>query len=93
MSNGAQIQRVRLALIGAGIFARDAHLPALAQLRDQFELVAVHSRSLASAEALVERWGRADQLGEPGLPADAEQRPAGLGMPDVFTDLAALLAL
>lgn len=47
-------QPVRIALIGAGIFARDAHLPALETLGDQFELVAVFSRSADSAKALVE---------------------------------------
>lgn len=43
---------LRIALLGAGTFVRDAHLPALQQLQDQFEIVAVFSRTRASAEAL-----------------------------------------
>lgn len=56
MTGVAQMSRVRLALIGAGIYARDAYLPALNRLRDHFELAAIYSRSLASAEALAARW-------------------------------------
>jgi predicted dehydrogenase len=47
---------VRLALVGAGIFMRDAHLPALAQLRQYFELAAVWSRSEESAGAVAQQW-------------------------------------
>jgi predicted dehydrogenase len=47
---------VRLALVGAGIFVRDAHLPALAQLRGYFELAAVWSRSEESVQAVVQQW-------------------------------------
>ncbi|MCO6451454.1 MAG: Gfo/Idh/MocA family oxidoreductase [Caldilineales bacterium] len=43
---------IRLAIIGAGIFARDAHLPALAALPGVFEVTAVGSRSLESAQNL-----------------------------------------
>lgn len=43
---------IRLALIGAGIFARDVHVPALLALPQTFEIVAVYSRSLANAAAL-----------------------------------------
>lgn len=43
---------IRLALIGAGIFARDMHVPALAALGDLFRVSAVYSRTLANAEAL-----------------------------------------
>ncbi|MCZ7540414.1 MAG: Gfo/Idh/MocA family oxidoreductase [Anaerolineae bacterium] len=46
---------IRLALIGAGIFARDTHLPALAALGDLFRITAVYSRTLANAEALAAR--------------------------------------
>ncbi len=42
---------VRLALVGAGLFARDAHVPAINALGDAFEVVAVCSRTRASAEA------------------------------------------
>lgn len=40
---------IRLALIGAGIFARDAHIPSLKNLGHQFETVAVYSRTEAGA--------------------------------------------
>ena len=43
---------IRIALIGAGLFARDAHIPAMQALGDTFEIVAVHSRTRAKAEAL-----------------------------------------
>lgn len=44
---------IRLALVGAGIFARDAHVPAIKSLGDRFEIVAVYSRTRATAEALL----------------------------------------
>jgi predicted dehydrogenase len=47
---------VRLALVGAGIFVRDAHLQALAQLRDYFDLAAVWSRSKESAGVVARQW-------------------------------------
>ena len=43
---------IRLALIGAGVFARDVHVPALRALENTFNIVAVYSRSAASAMAL-----------------------------------------
>ncbi|HXV43829.1 MAG TPA: Gfo/Idh/MocA family oxidoreductase, partial [Anaerolineae bacterium] len=46
---------VRLALIGAGIFARDVHVPALLELENIFEIVAIYSRSQTSAVALAEK--------------------------------------
>ncbi|MEZ4870291.1 MAG: Gfo/Idh/MocA family oxidoreductase [Caldilineaceae bacterium] len=48
---------IRLALIGAGIFARDAHIPALLRLRDRFELAAIYSRTEATAHALQSACG------------------------------------
>ncbi len=54
MPSNTMPKPVRLALVGAGIFARDAHLPALLRQRDQFELVAVYSRTAANAEALAQ---------------------------------------
>jgi predicted dehydrogenase len=45
---------VRIALVGAGVFARDAHLPSLLRLPEHFEIAAVFSRSLAAAEALAQ---------------------------------------
>lgn len=44
-------QPIRLALIGAGIFARDAHIPAIKSLGDTFRVVAIASRTLDSARA------------------------------------------
>jgi predicted dehydrogenase len=41
---------IRLGLIGAGIFARDAHLPAIQSLADTFEIAAVYSRTQPTAE-------------------------------------------
>jgi predicted dehydrogenase len=46
-------ERIRIALIGAGTFARDAHVPALLTLQDRFEIAAVYSRTRATAEALI----------------------------------------
>lgn len=43
---------LRIAILGAGTFVRDAHLPAMQQLRDQYEIVAVFSRTRATAEKL-----------------------------------------
>lgn len=43
---------IRLALIGAGIFARDVHLPALLKRQDQFEITAIYSRTESSAASL-----------------------------------------
>ncbi|MEP7292226.1 MAG: Gfo/Idh/MocA family oxidoreductase [Chloroflexota bacterium] len=44
---------IRLALVGAGLFARDAHVPAIKALDNRFEIAAVYSRSRATAEALL----------------------------------------
>ncbi len=43
---------IRLALIGAGIFAQDAHVPSLLRQSHLFDVVAVYSRSQAKAAAL-----------------------------------------
>lgn len=48
---------LRLGLIGAGIFARDVHVPALLELCDVVEIAAVWSRTRANAESLAERIG------------------------------------
>ena len=55
-AQAATPRRVRLAMVGAGIYPRDAHLPALARLQERFELAAVFSRSESSARALAEHW-------------------------------------
>jgi predicted dehydrogenase len=46
--------RLRVALIGAGIFTRKAHVPALLTLQDRYEIAAVYSRTRESAEAVNE---------------------------------------
>jgi predicted dehydrogenase len=46
---------VRLALVGAGIFMQDAHVPSLLRQRERFEIVAVYSRSEASAAKLAQQ--------------------------------------
>jgi len=46
------MSRLRLALIGAGTFARKAHVPAYAALQERCQVVAVCSRSHESAEAV-----------------------------------------
>lgn len=43
---------IKLGMIGAGLFARDAHAPALKNLSDQFDVVGVYSRTEESASAL-----------------------------------------
>lgn len=42
---------IRIGVIGAGIFTRDAHLPALRALPDRFQVAAIYSRTKANAEA------------------------------------------
>ncbi|MEZ4664950.1 MAG: Gfo/Idh/MocA family oxidoreductase [Caldilineaceae bacterium] len=74
-----EYQPVRLALIGAGVFARDAHLPSLANLTDQFELTAIYSRTNATAAAGAEKWreltGRSAEI--------STDLPALLARPDI----------
>lgn len=48
---------IRLALVGAGIFARDAHLPSLRNLSDCFAIAAIYSRTAATAQALAAEIG------------------------------------
>jgi len=51
------MEPIRLALIGAGIFARDAHLPSLRTLAEQFTIAAVYSRTAATAQSLAAEIG------------------------------------
>lgn len=53
--SSSQDQPIRVALIGAGVFAQDAHVPSLLRHPDRFEIVAVYSRTQASAAALAEQ--------------------------------------
>lgn len=48
---------VRLAIAGTGIAARDLHWPALQQLSDRYQVVAVHNRTRAKAEAFARHIG------------------------------------
>src|SRR5215470_566375 len=43
---------IRIALLGSGIFAHEAHAPALRQLAEDFEVAAIYSRSSEHAAAL-----------------------------------------
>lgn len=45
------MEAIRIGILGAGIFARQHHLPALLHLPEQFQVVAVCSRSEASTDA------------------------------------------
>jgi predicted dehydrogenase len=50
---------IRLGIIGTGLAARDLHWPALAALRDEFEVVALCNRSEGKARSLAETIGSA----------------------------------
>lgn len=43
---------IRLGIVGAGVFAHKAHVPALRELSDRFEIVAVAARTQESADRL-----------------------------------------
>lgn len=60
---------VRLGLIGAGIFAREAHMPSLNNLRHHFDLAAVYSRTQGSARARADQW-QADGVTRPDVYTD-----------------------
>jgi len=51
------MRRLRLGLIGTGVAARIMHWPALEQLRDRYELVAVANRTLSKAESFADMAG------------------------------------
>jgi predicted dehydrogenase/threonine dehydrogenase-like Zn-dependent dehydrogenase len=53
----AGIGKIRIAVVGAGGFARSAHLPNLQSLADRFELRAVVTRSGQSAKAVADQFG------------------------------------
>lgn len=48
---------IRLALIGAGLFARDAHIPAIRELGDTFEIVAIYNHRRSTAQTLADTLG------------------------------------
>lgn len=47
-------QPIRIAFIGAGIFAQDTHLPSLLELDDTYHIAAVYSRTESTAQAFAE---------------------------------------
>ncbi|MGL4651302.1 MAG: Gfo/Idh/MocA family protein [Caldilineaceae bacterium] len=52
LGSGQDRRRLGVALVGAGIFAREAHLPAWLELQERSRIVAVTARSAPSAEVL-----------------------------------------
>lgn len=75
MSSTPNPSPLRLALIGAGTFARDAYLPSLAPHPEAIQVAAVYSRTLANAQALAARLP---------YPADAsDDLDALLARPDI----------
>ncbi|MDN5359245.1 MAG: hypothetical protein PWQ84_308 [Thermotogaceae bacterium] len=46
------MKKYKLGIAGCGIAARELHLPALKQLKDHFEITALHNRTKEKAEAL-----------------------------------------
>lgn len=75
MSSHTIQEPLRLALLGAGTFARDAYLPSLARHPDQFQITAIYSRTRVKAEAL------AQQIPNPVVCSDSLD--AVLALPDV----------
>ncbi|KAG8750380.1 hypothetical protein FRC14_000601 [Serendipita sp. 396] len=84
-SRDCQMPPISVAILGAGIFARIAHLPAIHKLNDTYELKAIYSRSRSSASELAET---AESL--LSLPKDSIALYHDLGGQDA--DLNALLA-
>ncbi|KAJ3274350.1 hypothetical protein HK104_004116 [Borealophlyctis nickersoniae] len=54
MSNTSPTFPIRVALLGAGIFAKNAHLPRILAYPSLFHLVACYSRSKASAQSVLD---------------------------------------
>src|SRR6056297_4210175 len=46
------MKKFKLGIVGCGIAARELHLPALNQLKDHFEITALHNRTKEKAETL-----------------------------------------
>jgi len=46
------MKKFKLGIVGCGIAARELHLPALNQLKDHFEITALHNRTREKAETL-----------------------------------------
>ncbi|RLL93076.1 hypothetical protein CFD26_100261 [Aspergillus turcosus] len=75
---------VGVAIIGSGIFAREEHLPAIQEAKD-FQLKAIYSRSLKSAQALAN--------GTTGVDLYSEDSGPGKGYADLLAreDIAAVV--
>jgi predicted dehydrogenase len=58
--------RIRVGVVGCGLIAQVMHLPYLAELREQFELVGVCDLSPATAEWCAARYGAAHALSDAG---------------------------
>lgn len=56
-AHSLQKDRIQIALIGAGGFAKGMHLPNIKQLSDLYQLRAVMSRTGANAEAVAKQFG------------------------------------
>ncbi|KAL1891837.1 hypothetical protein Sste5346_007381 [Sporothrix stenoceras] len=76
-----------VALLGAGIFAKTQHLPAI-EAADNFNLLAVYSRSQATAEALVELVKDANK---PKVYYDSPSSGEGLDVLLARTDIQAVI--
>ncbi|GAA5849764.1 hypothetical protein JCM9279_002007 [Rhodotorula babjevae] len=72
-------RRIRIALLGAGGFAKDAHLPAIAHNTDTLDLVALYSRSLNSARQLQQAAARFNSLASTATQLDlySDDHPDG----------------
>lgn len=66
---------IRLGIVGAGIFAREAHLPALLSLADEFRIAAVYSRTRAHAQTMAAQVGYSVDV--------YDSLPALLARPDI----------
>ncbi len=86
---------IRIALIGAGIFAREVHVPALQSLGQTFEIVAVYSRTQAVAAALAGQLpGRVEVYTDlPALLARADIEAVDIVLPITVMPGAVELAL
>jgi predicted dehydrogenase len=80
-------QPIRLAFIGAGTYARDTHLPSLLRHPDQFEIVAVYSRTMSTAQKLV---GQIPYTVEPTTDLDALLARSDIEAVDILLPIAAM---
>jgi predicted dehydrogenase len=90
MITASHKNRISLALIGAGIFARDVHVPALRTLENFFKIVAVYSRSQANAVALASQLpGQVEAVNDlPGLLARDDIEAVNIILPiDVMPEV------